>query len=233
MTQKNSLLVGDETGLIIVDYLMLMESIDSWLLEIRIDARTKKDTPKGIVFEKWLHREVSSLQDAVQKFDRHWIKQGIKVSTSKKKNHTDIDLLVPLPPYLLVIACKAYEMRDEHLRGEAKSVENRWNTLSSDLSDWGEAMRELFAEADWRKRNPEVSRSAEGCTRAVPMLLTPRTEWMPVLERDLLLSPGDFSSRNVEQYPIARIASFCDLKRLIQRGGVVPPSGVNYLIPLT
>jgi len=223
MTASHAFGVIEEGQGIMIDYLGLPHDLSSWLLSLRLDG-AQREPKRGILFENWLCLELAGCVSEHFPGTKAMPQHSLDVRIESKRSHTDIDVVLPIPPWMIVISCKNYEMKDGEFRGVAKDVWNRWVKLSGDLAAWDDKMRHLFLNGkhDWRILNPKLVELAEGCSHVLPILITPRVEWIPVLKPELLLHPGRHNGKGVTTFPIPRIGTLDDLKRMFLMGGPKP-----------
>lgn len=232
MTATAGLLWLEDGDDVVVDYLYMAEALASWLVSLRLDGVGKCDTSSGLLYEEWVAHQVGLLETAVPWNGPSHVNRGLQVRTEDKNAYTDLDVVVAWPPWLLIIQCKSRIMRDEHFRGQAQDVRDRWNTLHKDLLDWDETLQLLFNDpaTTWCDLNPELAVIAQPCTLAVGIVATPRVEWIPQLTPELVLHPGGTDLKNVDGLPVPRICTFDDLVRLRALGGPGVPKDAAWVI---
>lgn len=234
MTASAILPVLERDDVVLIDYVYLVADLRGWITDtvlanIHDSARGKS------VFEEWLRAIVKGLKEEITEHSISEPRQGLNVRTNEKDPLTDVDLTIAIGEWLFLIQCKNRRFRDEHFRGESKAIEHRWRDFDDDLHAWDRKMKTLFdarVNPNWAELNPELFKLAKGCTRAIPILVTPRPEWIPTISTNYILRkprPGDPEKG---MPPILRICTFAELKRLISLGGPALTTDVDWVIPI-
>ncbi|RIK68235.1 MAG: hypothetical protein DCC65_03295 [Planctomycetota bacterium] len=217
---------------VLLDFLDLPRDLARWLGRLRLDGIGENS--RGRLFESWLATELDRLERSLRPFGVSRATRFGDVFTTKKRPHTDIDVIWALPPYLLPISCKNFDVSPEEARGVHSAITTKWSgdgKVSDSLAIWDGKMTELFRCPKWRDLNNRLAELAKGCRFAIPVLVSPRVEWIPTLRADLMLHRRT-DGKSAAACAVPRICTFDDLRRLGERGGPKPPSNAGYVIEL-
>lgn len=195
---------------VIIDGLYLHHDLTGWLARFRVSEDPDDVDSRGTAFEKSVEKQLRQLDRGSTP---QIILRGLEVRTSTKRPLTDIDILVVAEEILYLIDCKNISFSDRLFRGESIDVERRWHLMKGYLADWDKKMYELFSDSNWARLNRELGRVATGCSHVLPLILTPRPEWIPTLEPSLFVY-GKNSTRLPRILVVAEVAELLRMRGL-------------------